>query len=321
MRDPQEMLDDLPQDGRALMHAVARLHYISDLSQVDIARKLGVSSATISRLLRRARDEGIVRIEVADFISPDTLGADLARRLGLRAVKVIDSPAAALPAALAAPLGQMLTEAAPLPGAAIAIGWGRAVRAILGAGLPPLPGTLIVPAMGGVQQHEPHFQINEFARQMAEQVGGTPHFLHAPNMATEGVRDLLLADPAIATVLRIWDRLDIAILGIGLAPSAMPPGASVATPAEHRLTNVAGDVIRHYYDPAGTIIPWDGTARMIAVSPEQLARARLAIGVASGPAKAQAILGAARARLISALVTDAQTATAVIDICDGRAPG
>ncbi len=302
------------------MHAVARLHYVSDLSQVEIARKLGVSSATISRLLRRAREEGIVRIEVVDFVSPDTLGAELSRRLGLRAVRVIDAPASALPAALATPLGQMLAEAAPLPGAAIAIGWGRAVRAILGAGLPPLPGTLIVPAMGGVQQHEPHFQINEFARQMAEHVGGTPYFLHAPNMATEGVRDLLLADPAIATVLRIWDRLDVAILGIGLAPAAMPPGASVATPAEHRLTNVAGDVIRHYYDPLGNVISWDGTSRMIAVSPDQLARARLAIGVASGPAKAHAILGAARARLISALVTDAQTATAVIDLCDGRGP-
>lgn len=299
------------------MHSVARLHYVADLSQVEIARKLGVSTATISRLLRRARDEGIVRIEVVDFVTPDTLGADLARHLGLRAVRVIDAPANALPAALAAPLGAMLAEAAPRPGAAIAIGWGRAVRAVLGAGLPPLPGTQIVPATGGLQQHEPHFQINEFARQMAEQVGGTPHFLHAPNMATPGVRDLLLADPAIAAVLRIWDRLDIAILGIGLAPSKMPPEASVATAAEHRLVNVAGDVIRHYFDAAGNIIPWEGAARMIAVSPEQLAAARLSIGVASGPAKATAIIGAARARLINALVTDSLTARAIVDSVRG----
>jgi DNA-binding transcriptional regulator LsrR (DeoR family) len=302
----------LAGDGRALMHTAARLHYISDLSQVEIARKLGVSSATISRLLRRARDEGIVRIEVRDLVSPDTVGAELASALGLRAVRVIDAAPGSLPAALAAPLGAMLTEAAPLPGAAIAIGWGRAIRAVLSAGLPPLPGTLIVPATGGLQQHEPHFQINEFARQMAEQVGGTPQFLHAPNMATSGVRDLLLADPAIATVLRIWDRLDIAILGIGLPPAAMPPGASVATPAEHRLSNVAGDVIRHYYDPEGRVISWEGEARMISVSPDQLARARLSIGLASGPAKAGAILGAARGGLITALVTDAQTAAAVL---------
>ncbi|HBH63017.1 MAG TPA: transcriptional regulator, partial [Erwinia persicina] len=30
---------------------VAKLHYQSDMSQVDIAKKLGVSTATISRLL------------------------------------------------------------------------------------------------------------------------------------------------------------------------------------------------------------------------------------------------------------------------------
>jgi DNA-binding transcriptional regulator LsrR (DeoR family) len=310
--------EPLPPDGRAMMHTVAKLHYLADLSQVEIARKLGVSSATISRLLRRARDEGIVRIEVVDYVALDTLGAELARALGLRTVRVVEATASALPAALAAPLGQMLQEAAPLPGAAIAIGWGRAVRAVLGAGLPPLPGTMIVPATGGLQQHEPHFQINEFVRQMAEQVGGTPQFLHAPNMATEGVRDLLLADPGIATVLRTWDRLDIAILGIGLPPADTPPGASIATPAEHRLANVAGDVIRHYYDPAGNIIRWEGQTRMIAVSPEQLSRARLSIGVASGVVKAGAILGAARSRLINALVTDAQTASAVLDLIEGR---
>jgi DNA-binding transcriptional regulator LsrR (DeoR family) len=308
----------LSPDGRAMMHTVAKLHYLADLSQVEIARKLGVSSATISRLLRRARDEGIVRIEVVDYVALDTLGAELARALGLRTVRVVEATTTALPAALAAPLGQMLQEAAPLPGAAIAIGWGRAVRAVLGAGLPPLPGTLIVPATGGLQQHEPHFQINEFVRQMAEQVGGTPQFLHAPNMATEGVRDLLLADPGIATVLRTWDRLDIAILGIGLPPADTPPGASIATPAEHRLANVAGDVIRHYYDPAGNIIRWEGQTRMIAVSQEQLSRARLSIGVASGVVKAGAILGAARSRLINALVTDAQTASAVLDLIEGR---
>ncbi len=77
-------------------------------------------------------------------------------------------------------------------------------------------------------------------------------------------------------------------------------------------------MIRHYYDPAGNIIRWEGQTRMIAVSPEQLSRARLSIGVASGVVKAGAILGAARSRLINALVTDAQTASAVLDLIEGR---
>ena len=43
---------DLP--ARALLHTVAKLHYESDLPQVEIARRLNLSTATVSRLLRRS---------------------------------------------------------------------------------------------------------------------------------------------------------------------------------------------------------------------------------------------------------------------------
>ncbi|TIU23952.1 MAG: MarR family transcriptional regulator, partial [Mesorhizobium sp.] len=54
-----------------MLHTVAKLHYEAEMSQVDIARRLGVSTATISRLLQRARAEGIVRIEVLDLATPE----------------------------------------------------------------------------------------------------------------------------------------------------------------------------------------------------------------------------------------------------------
>ncbi|MFN7595160.1 MAG: winged helix-turn-helix transcriptional regulator, partial [Cereibacter sp.] len=93
------------RETRAMLHTIARLHSEADLPQVQIARQLGLSTATISRLLQRARAEGIVRIEVRDLVAPDTLGRQLAERLGLRRVSVIDSPAGSSPLTLAVPLG------------------------------------------------------------------------------------------------------------------------------------------------------------------------------------------------------------------------
>ena len=52
---------------------------------------------------------------------------------------------------------------------------------------------------------------------------------------------------------------------------------------------------------------------MIAMSPAQLRAIPLVIGVAAGPEKATAIIGAARARLINALVTDTKTAQAILE--------
>ncbi len=300
-----------------MLYTVARLHYVADMSQIKIARQLGLSTATISRLLARARAEGIVRIEVRDPVEPDVLGRRLAERLGLQAVSVSELPGAALPGALAAPLGQMLQATAPQAGSVVAIGWGRAIRAVLEAGLPALPGVLVVPATGGLQQQAPHFQINEFVRLAAEQTGGVPHFIHAPYLPSAESRASFLSDPAIQGAVALWDRIDVAIMGVGLPPSLNPPEASVATISEQGLTDVAGDVIRHYFDAAGHLIDWEGASRLIAASPAQLRNARLCIGVAAGASKARAIIGAARAGLIGALVTDVATAEAISAALDG----
>lgn len=295
-----------------MLHTVAKLHYEADLSQVMIAKQLGVSTATISRLLQRARAEGIVRIEVRDLMAPDTLGHKLREALGLRRVSVIEAPVASVAVALATPLGALLRAENLGPGSVLAIGWGRAIRAVLEAGLPPLPGVLVVPATGGLQQQAPHFQINEFVRMAADQAGGTPHFIHAPYLPSAETRPSFLADPAISHSVALWDRIDVAVVGVGLPHALNPPEASVATASEQLLVDAAGDVIRHYFDAEGRLIAWEGAARLIAASPQQLRAARLCIAVAVGEAKAVSIIGAARAGLISALVTDVRTAEAIL---------
>lgn len=301
-----------PAGTRALLHSVARMHYDSGMSQVDIAKRIGVSTATVSRLLQRARTEGIVRIEIADLVGAEELAAALTERLRLKAARVVEAPPAAALPSLAAPVGELLLGAGLVPGSVLAIGWGRAIRAVLDAGLPPVPGVLTVSATGGMQQHLPHFQVNEFVRLAAEQMEGTPHFLHAPYLPSAATRRAFLADPAISESVALWDRIDVALVGIGLPHAQNSPEASAATPDEQALVDAVGDVIRHYFDADGRPIAWDGEGRMIAASPAQLRRAALVIGIAVGPEKAAAILGAARAGFVSALVTDARTAEAVL---------
>ncbi len=206
----------------------------------------------------------------------------------------------------------MLLDAGLQAGSVLAVGWGRAIRAVVESGLPTIPGVLVVPATGGMQQHAPHFQVNEFVRLAADKLGGTAQFVHAPYLPSSASREVFLADPVIADSVALWDRIDVAVVGVGLPHRTNSPDASAATPSEQALTAAAGDVIRHYFDAEGKLIDWEGEGRMIAVSVEQLRRIPLTIGVASGEEKAAAIIGAARAGLISALVTDARTAAAVV---------
>ncbi len=309
----------MPQDlaSRTTLHTVAKLHYEADLPQVEIARRLNVSTATVSRLLRRARQDGIVHIEVRDLETPNDLTAKLMARLGLERAAIVDATEVGRLAALAGPVGAFLKEAGLKAGSVIAIGWGRAVREVIATGLPRIPGVITVPATGGMQQPAPHFQIGEFVRLAAEQMSGTPCFIHAPYLPSSEARMALMGDTTTSEHLALWDRVDAAIVGIGV-PHAIDSsqGRLHVTRDEQALVNAAGDVVRHYFDAQGHLIPWEGESRLIAVSPAQLRAIPLVVGVAASAAKAVAIRAAVRAKLVNALVTDVTTAQAILALAD-----
>jgi DNA-binding transcriptional regulator LsrR (DeoR family) len=254
-----------------------------------------------------------VRIEVRDVFAPDQLGAELAHKLGLAQVEVVDAPVSGALPALAAPLSRMLAAADLRAGNVLMIGWGRTVSAVIETGLPPMPGVQVVPSTGGMQQHAQHFQSNEFSRRAAETTGGAPNFIHAPYLPDPEVLDLFLADSSVQTSVGLWDRIDAAVVGIGQPYGLERRVSGASAPVENGLAEAAGDVVRHYFTSDGQILNWHGEGRMIAVSVQQLRATKLVIGLAVGDAKVPSILGAARARLITALVTDTRTAESLLD--------
>src|SRR5260370_1783288 len=80
----------LISQSRELRQTVRRLelYYRQAKSQKDIARALGVSAATVSRLLKRAYDDGLVRVEL-DLPRMEELEAGLVERYGLRDAVVV----------------------------------------------------------------------------------------------------------------------------------------------------------------------------------------------------------------------------------------
>lgn len=299
-----------------MLHTVAKMHYKSDMSQVEIAKQLGLSTATISRLLQRARTEGIVRIEVREISSPDQLGERLAKYLGLKQVIAVDAPVANAPSTLAPPLSQILTDAGLGRDSVLMIGWGRTVLAVIDAGLPIIQDMAVVPSTGGLQQHARHFQSNEISRRAAEVCQGRPYFVHAPYLPAPETLDLFLAESSVSESVALWDRIDVAVVGIGMPYDQERPGMS-ATPREPSLSESVGDVVRHYFDADGNITEWRGESGMIAVSTAQLRSTPLVVGLAVGEVKVASIIGAARAKLINCLVTDTRTAEAVLDQFSG----
>ena len=310
-------------------YAAAHLYYEKGFNQEEVARRMEVSRPTVSKLLALASKEGVVHISVRRPGQRDVgLQTALADALGLRFTAVVPRTtggARVREILLAQGTWELLRESLPTLSKVeyMGLGWGRAMLAFVEAleqrGDIFLGGTAeVVPLIGGSGQSLEIFQINEIVRRAAIALGATARLLPAPALVkNERLRAALLTEASTRPVVEAWRKLDIAIVGIGrrLDPSYLADYLQ-DEPLQHEplLRWSVSDVCSHYFAADGTALGEEHDARLIAASRDEFERIPLTIGVAGGPEKVSGIVGAARARLINALVTDEGTENSCLQI-------
>ena len=80
-------------DDWRLIYKCCSLYYEDDMKQQDISDYLGISRATVSRMLQKGKESGIVRVEVINPVqfSYGKLEKALERKYGLKEVVVVES--------------------------------------------------------------------------------------------------------------------------------------------------------------------------------------------------------------------------------------
>ncbi|MFD1714878.1 sugar-binding transcriptional regulator [Amnibacterium flavum] len=307
-------------EGRALLAAVARAYYIDDLSRVEIADMFGVSRFKVSRLLARARDEGVVTIEINDGGLPDAvLGERLREALGLASCEVVrshgdgDSMRSQVGAAAAASLSGTLS-----PDEVVGVSWGRTLNATTSA-LRYLPPLTIVQLTGFVAGDLASSPI-EVARRVSDRSGGNVFPIFAPLFVQDvGTAQSLRDHPDIRAALDLFPRVTTALLSVGAWEPSDTQVREVLSKDDLDVAVRGGCVA----DIAGILVKADGTpvesdleSRSIGITYEQLRAVPRVVAVAGGPAKAAAIIAVARAGLITELVADHSLAGAVLAALD-----
>lgn len=292
----------------------SRLYYELGETQNAIAELLGVTRPQVSRLLKRARAEGVVDIRIVDSTAVESPAADSLRRsYGLDAVHL--SPTMRGPEDLTRRMvGRLAAEilrAAVRPGATLGVGDGAFVSGTADAleeAATPVAIT-VVPLCGGFwttgQEREPY-------RRVGDALGGQVRGLMAPGLVDDAAtRTALVAHAGVRAIADLWDRLDVALFGIG-GPAWS--ASLVGEPVERQLetAEAVGEVLVAPYDLDGRFVCPALRDRVIAFDARRLGRVPAAIGVAAGAHKVRPILGALRAGVVRTLVTDVATAEAVL---------
>jgi len=315
-------------DEQGLMVKVAELYYLRDLTQQEIADRLGCSRPTISRLLRRSRAAGVVRIDVIPPNGESQLH-DVARELE-KAFHLRDALVVATRGGSAAATRQALGQATVRyleqllkGGERIGVSWGTSLAAVVDQVRPRRLQATIVPLVGGLGQITPSIHANDLARRLAVAYYGDVHLLHAPALlAQASVRTALLSDPPIRAVLDLARTVDVALVGIGAlvrSSTLIQSGYfSVEDLAALRQRGAVGDICTRPFTADGGPVDPVLENRILAVDLADLQRIPVVIGVAAGSEKAPAILGALRGGLVKVIVTDQAAARAILRLAAQR---
>lgn len=317
-------------EDKRLLVKVATLYYQESLTQEEISKALRISRPRVSRLLRQAREQGIVQISV---VGPSGIYPNLERaleqRFGLQEVVVVETHDYTEPNAVAREIGAVAAEylhRTIQPGDIIGVSWGRTLAAMVSAVRPETkPGVTIVQITGGLGPPVSEVHSSGLATRLATALGATVHLLPAPGVVdTPEAKDALLRDSHIRRTLELAAKASMVFVGIG-NPSrdsiVMQLGEIMAWEEMEKLIHqgAVGDVALHFFDIKGQ--PLNGLSkRVIAVPPDQLKKVPRRVGVAGGAGKFEAILGAILGGWVNCLITDHVTAQKLLE-CEVQGVG
>ena len=303
------------QDRVRLLVKVARMYHEQRLRQPEIAGRLSLSQARVSRLLKEAQEVGIIRTEV---VAPPGIHAGLEQevmtRYGLRDVVVVDVEGRAAEVVDGVGSGAATyLDTVVMSDEVIGVSSWSATLLNTVERMRPRRSQVahqVVQVMGGVGSPEAQIQATRLTGRLADLTGAAPVFVPSPGLVgSSALRAALLEDPDVRAVQQSWNDLTISLLGIGtLQPSPLlrMSGNSLSETEQRELdaAGAVGDVCLRYYDRTGRPVETGFDQRIIGIDRAAMLAVPRRVGVAGGSDKLEAIRAAVLGGWVNILVTD-----------------
>lgn len=310
-------------DELRLMAKVARLYHGAGLRQAEITERLHIHQSTVSRLLKRAEKEGIVRVT---FSMPSGLHPSLEDALqsayGLHEAIVVD--AIDKEDQIARDLGAAAAfylETTLRPTDVVGISsWSASLLAMVEA-MHPTPraaGARVLQILGGIGNPGAEVHATQLTRRLANLLSGTATLLPAPGaVGSAEARQVMLKDRYVQEATALFKSVTLALVGIGAVEPSKLLAASGNVFSTQELKYLShrgavGDICLRFFDSSGTPVLSPLNDRVISIELTDLKRVGRVVGIAGGKRKTAAIRGALEGGWVNVLITDRHTAERLV---------
>jgi DNA-binding transcriptional regulator LsrR (DeoR family) len=304
---------------------ICKLFYQKDLSKREIGNRLKISRFKVTRLLEEALNEGLVKIIINEpKDSYLELENKLEEKFKIYRALVVDTgdtyeeTKKNIGRAGAYCLLEMVED-----GDVLGVAWGTTIYEMINA----LPDSVerknvkVIQITGGLGQTSVGYESLEITRRLAEIFNARSYQLYAPAIFdNEETKKLMLQESKILETIHMFEKVNFAVVGLG---SVLPEPSTLLYRDgyikkddfdEIVASQAVGNVNSSFYtiDGRRCKTPLDG--RTIDMDADQLRRIRYVIALAGGKFKTQAVYGALKGKIVNIMVTDEETAQALLEM-------
>lgn len=298
----------------------AWLYFVDELTQKEVADRLGTSRVTVIKLLADAKRRGLVKVEIDTAIaSRVALSRALRQTFALGEALVIPSldggsELERLGRAASVMLLDKLSD-----GETLAVAWGRTVSAVAEAvpDFAQLKDITVCQLVASPDGMASDFSPELCSSLLANRLGAKCVNILAPAVVSNAeVKASLMVEPSIAAQFDVIRSASTALFGIG----EFGPGSTIATQNLHSAETLkgvqdagaVGVIMGLFIDADGQEVQSPVFDRQIGASLDNLKAIPRRICVAGGAHKTRGICAALKGGFVTHLVTDEVTAKSLV---------
>lgn len=303
-------------DDRKVMTKIATLYYLNGWNQAKIAKKYKVSRPVISKVLQKAKSNGIIEVYIKDesYHTVD-LEINLEKKYNLKDVIVVpnhnltkEMESKNIGKAASSYVSNLLGNDTKL-----GISWGKTLLSFVEEFPYQKNETVrVIPLVGGMGRNKVSIHSNQLANQLANKLGSECTYLYAPAIVqSEDLKNRLVETEDCALVLEESKNVDIAVVGIG-NPYHLSTMKEIGYLSEEDIEeiekqSVIGDINSNFFtDKLDNSFP-EINDRVIGVSIGELKKINNVICIGHGDYKVKSIHIAALQNWFDVLITDEKT--------------
>lgn len=298
---------------------IAWNYYVIGQTQQAIATALGLNRVRVNRILAEARQRGIVRITIDSPLRQNVELEDrLKHRYGLRDARVVLGSGGTGPS-VDEVLGMVACDTLVkrfADGMTIGVGWGVTLKAFAES-MPetPLRDAAVVAMLGSLTQRS-SIDIFEATTGLARKLGAECFYMPGPIICdSKASRDTLMRQPMLRDVQARARGADIAIVSVGGIDRGTLRRVGFIGEDDVALVRRAGAIgnfLGYYIDAGARIVDHPVNRRVLGMHPDDLARVPERWMISGGPDKVAALAAILGAGLVTGIVTDQDTARALL---------